>query len=74
MPAEKNNIRIDTENANSSPQSFLCSVCGFVYNGSEKDFNNLPIEYICINCGATKVNFKPFQKYYNGSLKAVTIS
>jgi len=62
-------ISIDTENANSSPLSFLCSVCGLAYNGSEKDFNNLPIEYMCINCGATKINFKAFQKYFNGKLK-----
>ena len=69
MFTKKNNIKIDTKNVNSSPLSFLCGVCGLVYNGSEKDFVNLPIEYICIKCGATKVNFKPFQKSYNGKLK-----
>jgi rubredoxin len=58
MPIKENNTGI---NSNSSPMFYMCNVCEWVYDGSE-DFNNLPVEYICIKCGAAKVNFKPFLK------------
>ena len=57
----KKTIGTGAKITSSSFLSFVCSECCWEYNGSEEDFNNLPVEYICMECGAGKVNFKPFQ-------------
>ena len=61
MTVENSNIGFYTKVAKSPPFSFACGVCGWAYNGNKEEFNNLPVEYICSKCGATKVNFKPLQ-------------
>ena len=66
MTSEMKNIRIETNSEKSSILYFTCSVCEWVFNGSKDDFNNLPVEYNCIKCGATKVNFK--QKKMNKNI------
>ena len=62
MTTKMNNVGNDTKIENSAVLAFACGVCGWIFNGSEKDFNDLPVEYNCLKCGATKVNFKPFDK------------
>ena len=52
------NIGIDAEIENAF--FVACSVCGWEYNESEDEFDQLPIDYNCIKCGTTKVNFMPF--------------
>lgn len=39
-------------------EKWVCSVCGYVYDGSKGPFENLPNEWKCPVCGAPKEMFK----------------
>lgn len=38
--------------------NYVCTICGYVHNGSEKPFNELPSDWVCPICGAPKSVFK----------------
>ena len=50
-------------------QKYVCSVCGYVYDPEEGDpdngvgpgtpFENVPDDWVCPICGATKDQFEP---------------
>lgn len=48
---------------------YVCSICGYVYDPAEGDpdsgitpgtpFEDLPADWVCPVCGASKANFEP---------------
>ena len=50
-------------------ESYLCTVCGYIYNPAEGDpdngiaagtaFADLPADWVCPICGAGKEDFEP---------------
>ncbi len=48
-------------------ESYICDICGYVYNPAEGDpengiepgiaFSDLPVDYVCPLCGAGKEEF-----------------
>ena len=38
--------------------SYICTICGYVYNGSDEDFEDLPDDWVCPICGAPKSVFQ----------------
>jgi rubredoxin len=41
-----------------SQDKYKCTVCGYVYDGSEGPFEDLPDDWKCPVCGASKSAFK----------------
>jgi len=41
----------------SPAKSYICDLCGYEYPGSRGDFENLPGDYTCPLCGASKSQF-----------------
>lgn len=39
-------------------ESFICTVCGYVYNDSDMSFEELPNDWVCPICGMPKSAFK----------------
>jgi len=37
---------------------WVCTVCGYVYDGSEGPFEELPDSWCCPLCGASKAQFE----------------
>lgn len=55
-----------------SPRKYLCTVCGHVYDPAQGDpdngippgtvFEDLPADWSCPDCGATKADFEPMDE------------
>ena len=55
-----------------SARKYHCTICGHVYDPAEGDpdsgiapgtpFENLPEDWICPDCGATKADFEPIDQ------------
>ena len=55
-----------------SKQKYLCAVCGHIYDPEVGDpdngippgtaFEDLPADWMCPDCGATKDDFEPFEE------------
>jgi len=53
-------------------QKYICEVCGYIYDPAEGDpdsgiepgtaFNQIPDDWSCPQCGATKSQFKPLDE------------
>jgi flavin reductase (DIM6/NTAB) family NADH-FMN oxidoreductase RutF/rubredoxin len=39
-------------------ESWVCTICGYVYNDSTVPFENLPEDWVCPICGAPKSSFR----------------
>jgi flavin reductase (DIM6/NTAB) family NADH-FMN oxidoreductase RutF/rubredoxin len=39
-------------------ESFVCTICGYVYNDVDEPFENLPDDWVCPICGAPKSVFQ----------------
>lgn len=39
-------------------QVYICTVCGYEYDGSEGPFEELPDDWVCPLCGAPKSLFE----------------
>lgn len=39
-------------------QKYRCSVCGYIYDDKEKKWEDLPDDWVCPICGATKAEFE----------------
>ncbi|MBS0285795.1 MAG: rubredoxin [Proteobacteria bacterium] len=44
-------------------EQYLCLPCGFIYNENQRDFSckqfsELPINWVCPDCGAAKFDFE----------------
>lgn len=56
-------------NKKENPMRYVCGICGYVYDPSEGDpdsgvsagtaFEDLPADWVCPVCGASKENFEP---------------
>lgn len=42
----------------SDTSSYICTICGYTYNGNNKPFNELSSDWVCPICGAPKSVFK----------------
>jgi len=51
----------ETEETVNSTGSYKCSICGYIYTGTIKEFLQLPDDYKCPVCGVLKSMFKPQQ-------------
>ncbi len=38
-------------------ESYVCNICGYVFEGTEEEFNNLPADWVCPLCKAPKTEF-----------------
>jgi len=43
---------------NAAEGKWVCTVCGYVYDGSQGPFEDLPDTWTCPQCGAPKSKFK----------------
>jgi rubredoxin len=48
----------ETAGADAPVGSYICSLCGYMYPGDKKDFDQLPDDYVCPVCGAQKSRFQ----------------
>jgi len=37
--------------------TYKCSICGYEHSGSKEEFEQLPDDYLCPLCGASKDQF-----------------
>ena len=50
-------------------KKYLCTVCGYIYDPAKGEppvkpgtsFEDLPEDWVCPQCGATKDNFEPME-------------
>lgn len=45
------------EDENTDRESWICKICGYVYNNSDVSFEELPDDWVCPICGAPKSAF-----------------
>lgn len=55
--APKNAPTYVAEAKNDSETTHTCSVCGYIYPGSDEEFKALPDSYVCPICGVAKALF-----------------